>query len=122
MKRVRTTNGVSRIDDTVPSSARTAEMLSEILQAHRETLIRRLLNGMDAYLLYRFNAKLTTQEKEPIKDRLNTLKNSAIDREKYSTFFREIDSHENLYVGTTKFYEEIDEAIRWQLQEEQIVR
>lgn len=110
MKSVRTVNGVTRIGDAIQE-----DLLVEILNAHRDTLIKRILVNLDVYLSYRFNLKPSKEKMDNIKDALISMKSGSIDRNRHAALFTEIKAKDHLYVGTAKFYEDIDEGISWKL-------
>jgi hypothetical protein len=115
MKSVRTVNGVTWIDDAVQKSEQINEKLLEVLNAHRDTLIKRMLANLEVYLLYRFEAKPSKDKLNNIKDKLVSMKSHNVDMDKHARFFKEADKMDQVYIGTQAFYEEIDDVIGWGL-------
>ncbi|HEX5171878.1 MAG TPA: hypothetical protein VFW11_22015 [Cyclobacteriaceae bacterium] len=115
MKTVRTVNGVSRIEDAMEGSSKLNDVLVPILIAHRDTLVKRILDHLEVYLDYKFHIKPTREKMNHVRDKLASLKGNGIDEAKYTSLFMEINTKDRLYVGTSKFYEEIDHTIEWSL-------
>jgi hypothetical protein len=115
MKSVRTVNGVTWIDDAVQKSEQLNDKLLEILNAHRDTLIKRILANLEVYLLYRFEVKAPKEKLIYIKDKLISMKNYNVDMTKHARTFTEANVKDQVYIGTQAFYDEIDEQIGWGL-------
>lgn len=113
MKTVRTVNGVSRIDYALTGKELYHEKVVEILNAHRDTLIKRLLSNLEIYLIYKFNLKVDKDKLNRIKDELSSLKDHNVNDAHSVTLLTALSSRDNIYVDSLPFYEEIDEAIRW---------
>lgn len=118
MKTVRTIQGVKRIEHN--DNHLTLLQLREILNAHRDALINRLVSDLPAYLDYKFNARVNGKQLEVLKDKLTYLKNSSVDMDKYDFIFKHVMTHESTYVASEPFYREIDDNISWYLNESQL--
>ena len=118
MKTVKTVLGIKKIEDKDYHVA--LLQLREILDAHRGTLINRLISDLPAYIDYKFNTKVNSRQLETIKEKLSFLKNSSVDMDKYGFILQNVMSHETTYVTTEPFYKEIDDNISWYLNESQL--
>ena len=118
MKTVRTVLGTKKIDGG--DSPLVIIQLREILDAHRNKLISRILGDLPLYLDYKFNAKVNTRQLEDIKAKLDFLKNSSVDMDKYGFIFENVMAQETTYVAAEPFYKEIDDNIGWYLNESQL--
>ena len=118
MKTVKTVLGTKKIEDKDYHVA--LLQLREILDAHRSTLINRLISDLPAYIDYKFKTKVTSKQLETIKEKLSFLKNSSVDMDKYGFILQNVMSHETTYVTTAPFYQEIDDNISWYLNESQL--
>ena len=94
--------------------------LRDILDAHRGTLINRLIADLPVYIDYKFNVKVNAKELESIKEKLSYLKNSSVDMDRYRFIFENVMSNETTYIGAGPFYKEIDDSISWYLNESQL--
>ena len=118
MRTVRTVLGVKKIEEKDHQVA--VLQLREILDAHRGTLITRLISDLPTYIDYKFNRKVDSKQLEAIKDKLSFLKNSSVDMDKYGFILENVMDHESTYVATEPFYKEIDDNISWYLNESQL--
>lgn len=118
MKTIRTVLGTKKIEDNDHHLA--LIQLREILDAHRSTLINRLITDLPTYLDYKFNTKVNSKQLETIKEKLSFLKNSSVDMDKYGFILQNVMAHETTYVATGPFYKEIDDNISWYLNESQL--
>lgn len=118
MKTVRTVLGNKRIEDK--DHHLVLLQLRDILDAHRGTLISRLITDLPAYIDYKFNVKVNSRELDTIKEKLSYLKNSSVDMEKYKFIFDNVMSNDTTYVETAPFYKEIDDSISWYINESQL--
>lgn len=118
MKTIRTTAGLRRIQDSDPSA--TIFKIREILSEQRDTYINRLSSDLSSYIHYKFNLKPTSQQLDTIKDKLISLKNSALDLDRYDSILHSILNKENTYVSAEPFYKEIDEKIGSELNSGQL--
>lgn len=118
MKTVRTILGVKKIEENDDHLA--LLHLREILDAHRNTLINRLISDLPAYLDYKFNTKINGKQLEALKEKLSYLKNSSVDMDKYDFIFKHMKANDATYVASEPFYREIDDNISWYLNESQL--
>jgi hypothetical protein len=118
MKTVRTVLGTKKIEDK--DHQLVLLQLRDILDAHRGTLISRLITDLPVYIDYKFNVKVNSKELEIIKEKLAYLKNSSVDMDKYNFILESVMSHESTYVAAGPFYKEIDDNISWYLNESQL--
>mgnify|MGYP003406506850 FL=1 len=118
MRTVRTVLGIKKIEEKDHQVA--VLQLREILDAHRGTLITRLISDLPTYIDYKFNRKVDSKQLEAIKDKLSFLKNSSVDMDKYGFILQNVMDHETTYVATEPFYKEIDDNISWYLNESQL--
>lgn len=118
MKTVKTVLGTKKIDDK--DRHITLLQLREILDAHRDTLINRLISDLPAYIDYRFNTKITSKQHEALKEKLSFLKSASVDMDKYAFIFDHVMTQDTTYVATEPFYREIDDSIGWYLNDSQL--
>ena len=118
MKTIRTILGNKKIEEK--DQHLVMIQLRDILDAHRGTLINRLIADLPSYIDYKFNVKVNAKELETIKEKLSYLKNSSVDMDKYRFIFDSVMSNETTYVGAGPFYKEIDDSIGWYLNESQL--
>jgi predicted aldo/keto reductase-like oxidoreductase len=64
--------------------------------------------------------KPTSRQLEVIRERLQTLKNSALDLDRYDTIIQHFWANSVTYVDAAPFYNEIDSYIREELNEAQL--
>ncbi len=109
MKKVRIVNGMRRIED---SDAHTALFkLRDVLMEHRSVLITRLISDLAAYIDYKFSARPNSRQLESIREHLYSLKNSALDLERYHEIIDHFHTHDVTYIASAPFFREIDESI-----------
>jgi len=118
MKTIRTVLGNKKIEDK--DHHLVMIQLRDILDAHRGTLINRLIADLPSYIHYKFNVKVNARELETIKEKLSYLKNSSVDMDKYRFIFDSVMSNESTHVDAAPFYKEIDDSISWYLNESQL--
>jgi hypothetical protein len=118
MKSVRTVLGVKKIEEKDHHMA--LLQLRELLDAHRNMLINRLIADLPAYLDYKFNSRINQKQLESLKDKLSFMKNSSVDMDKYDFIFQHMMANDSTYVSSEPFYREIDENISWYLNEAQL--
>jgi hypothetical protein len=119
MKTIKTANGFKKIEDQnidlVPIQLRT------ILQEHRATLIDKILiGGLETYIDYKFNTKVSIKKMPSVKLSLENLKNSGIDVNKYALVFDTVLKNEFTSLDNSIFYHEIDSNIRSNIFEPQL--
>jgi hypothetical protein len=110
--------GIRRIEDSDANV--TLFKLRDILHDQRNTFINRMTGDLTTYIDYRFQAKPTSRQLEVIKDRLQSLKNSALDLERYDFIIQHFLSNPVTYVSAAPFYHEIDSYIREELNDAQL--
>jgi hypothetical protein len=115
MKNVRTVLGLKRVEDN--DSNLTLLQLREILNEQRKVLITRLLSDLPVYIDYRFSVKADAKQLDHIKEKLDSLKNHAVDLDKYGSLLQHMMDNENSYLNTALFYREIDDNISWYLKD-----
>ena len=118
MKTVRTVLGTKKVEEKDYQVA--LLQLREILDAHRSTLITRLIADLPTYIDYKFNRKVNSKQLDAIKDKLSFLKNSSVDMDKYGFILQSVMDHDITYVASEPFYKEIDDNIGWFLNESQL--
>ena len=119
MKTIKTALGVKRIEERDQHLA--LLQLRELLDAHRNALITRLLADLPTYLDYKFGKRITQKQLEALKDKLSFMKNSSVDMDKYDFLYQHMLANEATYVPSEPFYREIDENIRWYLNDAQLM-
>jgi len=82
--------------------------LKEILKAHRELIINRLMGDLPTYLDYKFNIKADKKMIDAIKDRLLDLKKSNADLETYDKIVQQVLTKAVTHLTNEPFYVEID--------------
>jgi len=85
--------------------------LREVLTEYRKSLINRMILDLPTYLDYKFRVKPSRSKLEEIRERLYTIKNSAVDLTNYQPVVQEVLSQENTFIKTELIYKEIDGAI-----------
>lgn len=113
MKTIKTALGVKRIEDRDQHLA--LLQLRELLDAHRNALITRLLGNLPTYLEYRFGTRINQKQLLVLKDKLSFMKNASVDMDKYDFLYQHMLSNATTYVPSEPFYKEIDENIGWYL-------
>ena len=82
--------------------------LKEILKAHRELIINRMIGDLATYLDYRFNVKPEKLLMETVKEKLLDLKKSNVDIKKYDAFLQQVTTRSVTHLTNEPFYVEID--------------
>jgi len=85
--------------------------LREILKAHRELIINRLMSDLPTYLNYKFNVKADKKMIELVKDRLLDLKKSNTDLDTYNSIVQQVLNRSVTHLTNEPFYTEIDEYL-----------
>jgi uncharacterized protein YpiB (UPF0302 family) len=109
MKKVKIANGVRRIEDSDPNA--TLFRLRDVLSEHRSVLITRIVSDLATYIDYKFQTKASAKQLESIRDQLQTMRNSALDLDRYSDIIDHFYAHEMTHIRTEPFLKEIDECI-----------
>ncbi|HTF19368.1 MAG TPA: hypothetical protein VK658_14910 [Chryseolinea sp.] len=118
MKTIKTALGVRRIEERDQHLA--LLQLRELLDAHRNILITRLMGDLPTYLDYRFGTRINQKQLDVLKDKLSFMKNASVDMDKYDFIYQHMLTNEATYVPSEPFYKEIDESIGWYLNDAQL--
>jgi hypothetical protein len=118
MKTIRTALGVRRIEERDQHLA--LLQLRELLDAHRNVLITRLMADLPTYLDYKFGTRINQKQLDVLKDKLSFMKNASVDMDKYDFIYQHMLTNEATYVSSEPFYKEIDESIGWYLNDAQL--
>ena len=98
---------MKRIDETNVNLV--SIQLRTILQDHRATLIAKIIaGGIETYVDYKFNTKVSPKKIETLKLNLENLKDSGIDLEHYKTIYDAIAKNDFISLDNSVFYSEID--------------
>jgi hypothetical protein len=119
MKTIKTASGIKKIENCPEPVA--LIKIREILMDHRSTLISRMVVDLGTYIEYKFKTKINKEQLQSITDKLNTVKHSLIDLDRYSSIIEVILQSETSYVNSEPFYKEIDEVISWHVRPSQMV-
>ena len=92
----------------------------EVLNQHRDTLINRLLTDLPTYLDYKFNAKAGTYELVSIQEKLLSVTKTNVDLDKYRSVVKQFKKKATTRLTNEPFFSEIDELIKWQINEPQL--
>jgi hypothetical protein len=102
--------GNKNIIDTNPDAL--LFQLKEILKAHRELIINRMIGDLPTYIIYKFDVKPTKNTLEVVKGQLLELKKSMVDLEKYQPTVQMVLNRAITHLTNEPFYVEIDEFVR----------
>jgi hypothetical protein len=102
--------GTKSLIDTNPDAL--LFQLKEILKAHRELIINRMLGDLPTYLIYKFEVKPTKGMIEIIKGQLQELKKSNIDLENYQPTVQMVLNRAVTHLTNEPFYVEIDKFVK----------
>lgn len=94
--------------------------LKEILKAHRELIINRLMGDVPTYLDYKFNVKADKKMVELVKDRLLDLKKSNADLDTYDSIVQQVLNRSVTHLTNEPFYFEIDEYLSQYVKPQQL--
>lgn len=94
--------------------------LKEILKAHRELIINRLMGDVPTYLDYKFNVKADKKMVELVKDRLLDLKKSNADLDAYDSIVQQVLNRSVTHLTNEPFYIEIDEYLSQYVKPQQL--
>ncbi|HNV31130.1 MAG TPA: hypothetical protein PKJ83_18415 [Cyclobacteriaceae bacterium] len=94
--------------------------LKEILKAHRELIINRLMGDVPTYLDYKFNVKADKKMVELVKDRLLDLKKSNADLDAYDSIVQQVLNRSVTHLTNEPFYVEIDEYLSQYVKPQQL--
>ncbi len=118
MKTIRTALGVRKIEDRDQHLALLE--LRDLLDAHRNMLITRLLADLPTYLDYKFCARVSRKDLEILKEKIAFMRNASVDMGKYDFIYQHMLANDLTYVPAEPFYKEIDESIDWFLNSSQM--
>lgn len=94
--------------------------LKEILKAHRELIINRLMGDLPTYLDYKFNVKADKKMQELVKDKLLDLKKSNTDLDTYDSIVQQVLNRSVTHLTNEPFYVEIDEYLSQYVKPQQL--
>lgn len=94
--------------------------LKEILKAHRELIINRLMGDVPTYLDYKFNVKADKKMVELVKDKLLDLKKSNADLDTYDSIVQQVLNRSVTHLTNEPFYVEIDEYLSQYVKPQQL--
>jgi len=94
--------------------------LKEILKAHRELIINRLMGDVPTYLDYKFNVKADKKMVELVKDKLLDLKKSNADLDAYDSIVQQVLNRSVTHLTNEPFYVEIDEYLSQYVKPQQL--
>jgi hypothetical protein len=109
MKIVQTMSGIKRIESR--DKEVTMLQVREILNEQRKLLINRLLQDLHTYIDYRFHVRADQQQLDHIKERLDAMKNYAVDLNNYEKVLQQVLVNDRTHLTTAPFYQEIDACI-----------
>ncbi len=109
MKTIRTVLGVRKIEDRDHHLALLE--LRDLLDAHRNALITRLLADLPTYLDYKFRARVNQRDLGILKEKIAFMRNTSVDMDKYDFIFQHMLANDITYVPAEPFYKEIDDSI-----------
>ncbi len=85
--------------------------LKEILKAHRELIINRMIGDLATYIDYRFNVKPEKHLMETVRDRLFALKKSNVELKDYDAVVQQVMMRAVTHLTNEPFYAEIDDYL-----------
>ncbi len=119
MKTIKTGTGLKRIEDQDPEFI--SLQLRVILQEHRTNLIDALINsGLDRYIDYKFNRKVSGTLLDQLKARLVSIKNGGISMIRYQPLLDSVMKYDFVQLTNTLFFEEIDTKLRERLAQKEL--
>jgi len=114
MKTIKTGTGLKRIEDQDPDFI--SLQLRVILQEHRTHLIDALISsGLDRYIDYKFNRKVTGPALDQLKARLVAIKNGGINMLRYKPLLDSVMKYDFVQLSNSLFFEEIDTKLKERL-------
>ena len=78
--------------------------LKEILKAHRELIINRMIGDLATYIDYKFNVKPEKHLMETVRDRLFALKKSNVDLKDYDAVVQQVMTRAVTHLTNEPFY------------------
>ena len=85
--------------------------LKEILKAHRELIISRMIGDLATYIDYRFNVKPEKHIMETVRERLFALKKSNVELKDYDAVVQQVMTRAVTHLTNEPFYAEIDDYL-----------
>ncbi len=85
--------------------------VKEILKAHRELIITRMIGDLPTYIIYKFDVKPTKNMLEVVKGQLLELRKSHVDLDKYQSTVQMVLNRAVTHLTNEPFYVEIDEFL-----------
>lgn len=85
--------------------------LKEILKAHRELIINRMIGDLATYIDYRFNVKPEKHLMETVRERLFALKKSNVELKDYDAVVQQVMTRAVTHLTNEPFYAEIDDYL-----------
>jgi hypothetical protein len=85
--------------------------LKEILKAHRELIINRMIGDLATYIDYRFNVKPEKHLMETVRERLFALKKSNVELKDYDAVVQQVMTRAVTHLTNEPFYVEIDDYL-----------
>ena len=101
--------GTKQLIDTNPDIL--LLQLKEILKAHRELIITRMMGDLPTYIIYKFEVKPTKNMLEIVKGQLLDLKKGPVDLAKYKLVVQLVLNRAVTHLTNESFYVEIDEYL-----------
>ncbi len=101
--------GTKNLIDTNPDAL--LFQLKEILKAHRELIITRMIGDLPTYIIYKYDVKPTKNMLETVKSQLIELRKSNIDLDKYQPTVQMVLNRAVTHLTNEPFYIEIDEFL-----------
>ena len=118
MKKVKIANGIRRIEDA--DAGTILFRLRDVLSEHRSVLVTRIISDLAAYIDYKFQTRPSSKELESIKETLYSLKNSAVELDRYRDIIEHFLENDMTYIRSEPFLKEIDDTIGWGLSQSQL--
>ncbi|NJM24848.1 MAG: hypothetical protein HC859_04350 [Bacteroidia bacterium] len=113
MKKIRTVNGVSQIGDDLFDNLQVPAELINVLNAHRDTIVKHVLGGLEVYIRYKFDRKLSASHLDVVKGQLADVKSRNVDFDlRFSHVLQQLRERNVVYVGMAPVMDEIDEIIQ----------
>ena len=87
--------------------------LRNVLNAHRDRLIRRIINDLPRYLYCRFETDASRPELSELRAKLVALTRENVDLDKYSSIVSSFQKRSAVALTNQIFFEEIDSCIMY---------
>jgi hypothetical protein len=112
-KRLKTAAGVKLID--TDNRSEIESQVQQFVNEHQAKLIGQILNGLPAYVDYRFHERLDSDTRERITRALCEMKREPVSIETCEPLVEELIEKEKAVVESKTFYYLIDQKIKQQL-------